>query len=88
MRDKGEVAGVEQGESGAYHVHVARESRVRDARVALKVAQACRARESHRRPPASPEGEVGGALSGIGRWQARQWVVGEAVRGRGCVGAL
>ena len=68
MRDKGEVAGVEQGESGAYHVHVARESRVRDARVALKVAQARRARESHRRPLASPEGEVGAALTGIGRW--------------------
>ena len=68
MRDKGEVAGVEQGESGAYHVHVARESRVRDARVALKVVQARRARESHRRPPASPEGEVGAALTGIVRW--------------------
>jgi len=68
VRDKGEVVGVEQGELGAYHVHVARESRVRDARVALKVAQARRARESHCRPPASPEGEVGAALTGIGRW--------------------
>ena len=68
MRDTGEVVGVEQGELGAYHVHVARESRVRDARVALKVAQARRARESDRRPPASPEGEVGAALTGIGRW--------------------
>ena len=65
---QGRGGGVAGSNTGAYHVDVARESRVRDAQVALKVAQACRARESHRRPPASPEGDVGAALTGIGRW--------------------